>query len=379
MEENPLVLHTADIHLQEVGDARWKALEEILKAGDQEGIDIMVISGDLFDNKSKGDDLLDPLIEIFQRHSFEIVFILGNHDQDIVSTTGRYFGSNVYFIDDLRNPFDYNDELSIWGLPYDDSIPHFEIPQMLNGIKEKLDEKNTNILLYHGNFLDKAIKIQDYEEGRDGWKLYMPLKVDYFRDLNFNYILCGHNHNKSTIRQFKDEMYVCYPGSPCPIRRGEYGPRHINLIRIGEAPEKKKVNVPYHKKVEIRLDPFDDINPIERIESEFNEIDPLARVEYTISGYIDKNILDLNQNELKQEVDKIIEENEITLLKGRNIYKVRDFSHIMEYEIVQRLLKRLGDISHWELPSEDLDPPNSKDKKEMEKTAIKAMLEVIGD
>lgn len=45
------ILHTADLHLKEYGDERWEALEELIEVGRKEKINLLVISGDLFDTE----------------------------------------------------------------------------------------------------------------------------------------------------------------------------------------------------------------------------------------------------------------------------------------------------------------------------------------
>lgn len=203
----PLILHTADLHLRELRDYRWNALEKVLDLGKEKNIDILVISGDLFDSKAKGELLLDPLIELFQNYRFQILFILGNHDEKICSTTGTFFGSNVRFLDDLNSPFVYNNNVCLWGFSYSDSVPHFEIPKKLHEIAPFLDKYEHNLLIYHGNFVDKTIKNQNYTEDPDRWEMYMPLKAEYFTDLNFEYILCGHNHKQFTVRKPLNQLY----------------------------------------------------------------------------------------------------------------------------------------------------------------------------
>ena len=43
------ILHTADIHLREYEDERWRALEKLIEIGRKERIGIFLVSGDLFD------------------------------------------------------------------------------------------------------------------------------------------------------------------------------------------------------------------------------------------------------------------------------------------------------------------------------------------
>jgi len=48
------ILHTADVHLREVGDKRWEALQKLIEAAKKEGAEILAISGDLFDKGITG-------------------------------------------------------------------------------------------------------------------------------------------------------------------------------------------------------------------------------------------------------------------------------------------------------------------------------------
>jgi len=51
------ILHTADIHLKEYNDERWEALQELINIGRKEKIDVLVISGDLFDRNTNAESL----------------------------------------------------------------------------------------------------------------------------------------------------------------------------------------------------------------------------------------------------------------------------------------------------------------------------------
>ena len=46
------ILHTADVHLKTLGDERWKALDKVVNVCRKENVDLLVISGDLFDTTS---------------------------------------------------------------------------------------------------------------------------------------------------------------------------------------------------------------------------------------------------------------------------------------------------------------------------------------
>jgi len=44
----PIIIHTADLHLRDNSDERWRALLDIVQVGQKEGAQVLTISGDLF-------------------------------------------------------------------------------------------------------------------------------------------------------------------------------------------------------------------------------------------------------------------------------------------------------------------------------------------
>ena len=74
------ILHTADIHLRTYLDDRWAALEKILDVGKKQKIDVLAISGDLFDAQLDTEKLRPKIREVFSNNDFQIVLIPGNYD-----------------------------------------------------------------------------------------------------------------------------------------------------------------------------------------------------------------------------------------------------------------------------------------------------------
>jgi len=62
-----ILLHTADIHIQQVGDARWQALQSILQLARKNRVDVVVISGDLFDAAYHADQVRGEIRAVFQQ------------------------------------------------------------------------------------------------------------------------------------------------------------------------------------------------------------------------------------------------------------------------------------------------------------------------
>ena len=65
------ILHTADIHLREYDDDRWKTLQKLIEIGKQEKVEIFVISGDLFDKDIDAENLRPKIREIFSNTGFK--------------------------------------------------------------------------------------------------------------------------------------------------------------------------------------------------------------------------------------------------------------------------------------------------------------------
>ncbi|PIP49199.1 MAG: hypothetical protein COX14_00585 [Chloroflexi bacterium CG23_combo_of_CG06-09_8_20_14_all_45_10] len=144
------ILHTADIHLREYEDERWKAIQKLIEIGKQEKIEIFVISGDLFDKGVDAENLRPKIREIFSNNGFRIIVIPGNHDCDSYKS-GMYFGEDATILNDLNSPFEYKD-VRIWGMPFE-HIEGEKILMKLRSLVANLTADKKNILLYHGELL----------------------------------------------------------------------------------------------------------------------------------------------------------------------------------------------------------------------------------
>jgi len=70
------ILHTSDTHLRFDAPERIDALRNILTIGTQEGIDLLVISGDMFDDHEAAERLRPQLREILSNNPFKILVSL---------------------------------------------------------------------------------------------------------------------------------------------------------------------------------------------------------------------------------------------------------------------------------------------------------------
>ena len=138
MQEFMKILHTADVHIREYEDDRWKALQQVVYVGKENDIDALVIAGDLFDSDTAAHKLRPKVREIFSDLSFPVLIIAGNHDVNAYPN-GAFLGEGVVVIDDLLKPYSL-DGYHFWGFPYSD-LQEEEILEYLHLAGQKARDK----------------------------------------------------------------------------------------------------------------------------------------------------------------------------------------------------------------------------------------------
>jgi len=350
------ILHTADIHLREYGDERWKTLQQLIEIGKKEKVELFVISGDLFDKGINAEILKPKIREIFSNNGFKIILIPGNHDSEAYKS-GMYFGEDTIILTDLNEPFEYKD-LIIWGLPFED-IEGEKILTKLHSLKNNMATNKRNIILYHGELLDAFFSRKDF--GEEGKRRYMPVKLSYFKDLNVDYVLAGHLHSKFDMWILENGGYFVYPGSPVSITKREIGQRKVNIFEVGKPPAEYPLDTPHFEEVVIELDPFIEKHPVEIIEEHLKEVHPEASIILTVKGYINSEKIKISESELVKQIKEIIKEKSIV----EEHLKFRDIHTILEDDLFKSFIKKLEQTDYDE-----------EKKKQLRELVIKAMMEV---
>ena len=349
------ILHTADIHLQEYEDERWKTLKTLLAIGKKEGISIFVISGDLFNNNINAEKLRPKIREIFSNNDFEIVLIPGNHDIELYK--GMYFGENATIITDMDTPIEFGD-VAIWGIPFE-PVDGSKILEKLHSLKHKFNPDFTNILLYHGELLDTFFSVNDF--GNEGGQQYMPTKLSYFNDLNVDYVLAGHFHSNFDIRILENGGYFVYPGSPVSITKKETGKRKINLFEVGESPKEYLLNTPHFEEILIEFNPFNEKNPIDAVKEQLDQYSSEASIIMKITGYINSDKIGMSENEVVKQIKEIT--------TGRctdEFFEFKDINKILGNDVFESFLEKLEETDY------------SKERKmHMRDLVIRAMMGVM--
>jgi DNA repair protein SbcD/Mre11 len=357
------ILHTADIHLREDNADRWNALSGIVALGKKERINVMIISGDLFDADIDALKLKARLRELFSDAPFDIIIIPGNHDAKAFEDRG-FFGSKVRVLRSIEDVYEAGDVV-ITGIPFK-NINEQEIFSILHHISGRLSPDKCNILLYHGELLDAYYSRHDF--GDEGDYRYMPVRLDFFKDLKFNYVLAGHFHTNFNVMEF-DKLngsgYFVIPGSPVSITKRETGRRKVNLFNTGEIPGEVFLNSFYFEAVNIVLDPFIEADPVSVIKKTLNNVDSQARILLSVDGYINSSKHGINETKLNEELELIKNKKEIIEVNFRAV----DMSRIMEDDLFRAFEAKLKSpaFSSLSLP----------EKTAMREYFLRAMMESI--
>ncbi|MBN1254301.1 MAG: metallophosphoesterase [Deltaproteobacteria bacterium] len=347
------ILHTADIHLKDYGDERWQTLQKLIAIGEQEGIELFLISGDLFDRGIDAEELRPHIRELFSNTGFRICLIPGNHDRDSYAG-GMYFGEDTVILADLNMPCEYKD-VTIWGIPFE-PISRTKILHHLRSIAPHMNSATKHIVLYHGELLDAFFSRSDF--GDEGDEQYMPVRLSYFNDLQVDYVLAGHFHKHFDVRRLKKGGYFVYPGSPVSITKKETGQRKINLFELAKPPQEYLIDTPHFEEVVIVCDPFSEKNPIEALKERFQTLPSNARVIFTVTGFINGETIGMNEEEFVKHVKKIVRDRCI-----EEKYEFQDIRMILEDDLFKSFLKKLAQTDYDE-----------EKKEHMRKIVIKAMM-----
>jgi DNA repair exonuclease SbcCD nuclease subunit len=326
------ILHTADVHLKEPGDERWRVMERLLELASNEEVDALVVAGDLFDADVDAERLRPEIRDLFTNTGFRILLLPGNHDRD---SYGRsWFGEDVTVLRPLESVL--FEGLAVCGLPYED-IDGEELVARIRSLDRLFGgEEETRIVVYHGELVD-ALPYQPsrWSFGDEGEHRYMPVQLSYFEDLRPDYILAGHFHANFDARQLGSGGYFVYPGSPVSITRRETGRRRVNLFDVGEPPRAVPLDTPHYEDVVVRLKPSDDSDPVQTVKARLEACHFAAKPLLRVEGYVDCEALDTTEAALAEKI----------LAAGADCadcqIAFRDISRILQNELFGEFRRRL--------------------------------------
>lgn len=349
------ILHTADIHIREQDDDRWQAFSEIIALAKSEKVDVLAISGDLFDSDADANKLRPNFREFFSEVHFQTVLIPGNHDanaylQDI------FLGDRVKIIRDHLTPIRIN-EVTFWGFPFQD-MKSTEVLNHLQEMSAKIGKGETHALLFHGELLDISGVWENY--GAEGQRRYLPVKLESFKSMKWDYVLAGHFHAHFDVHLIDESRYFVYPGSPVSVTRKELGPRKINLFEIGKPPHPRELKTAYFESLEIILDPFEAIDINQSIQKQLKNFPDHARLLVKIGGYFDRTKTGLGEEELHKTIHDLVSNRAESIQ-----FEVRDIHEVLTDDLFKTFDKKLNDSSL-----------SNTEKEKIRNLTIRAMMEL---
>jgi exonuclease SbcD len=252
------ILHTSDWHLgkklfkQERLAEQELFLKWTLTQIQAEQIDLLIISGDVFDipaPPAKAYRLYHDFLHECSKSGVIVHIISGNHDgaNFLDAPTQNLRGKSIFLhtsIDDVDSnvvTFEKGTEsIGLMALPYFrlnelanlteqrvDQVP--DVLSALENLLKQYDERKKcqlNLLMAHHLFGSFQLAGSEMGLALSGIET-LPLRL--FKD-QFDYLALGHIHNYQLLK--KENPKAVYPGSPLPFRFGEKNQKFVEIVTI---------------------------------------------------------------------------------------------------------------------------------------------------
>jgi DNA repair protein SbcD/Mre11 len=207
------ILHTSDCHLDEVDDGTpQRAFAAAIDQSIELDVDLLLITGDLFDHNRVGDAILDWTVAQLDRADRPVVLMVGNHDTlDSASVHHRFEAGSrcrqVQFLDDpdgttVEVP---GTDIVVWGRAMVEHEPSF---RPLQGHTPRI-EGRWHVIAGHGLWVGTPMA------GRSS-----PIFPEDIEALDADYVALGHLHAHQVV---SEKPLALYPGATASSRQREAG------------------------------------------------------------------------------------------------------------------------------------------------------------
>lgn len=224
------ILHTADLHIGaaesflkgESQKRRFENLltfEKIIDLATERNVDIIAISGDLFDSNTVEDRFIDAVLNKISNFKIPVVFCAGNHDPLNAESPflNRDLPENLYVLGAEDECITFEElGLKCYGRSFTDVYLKGEEKFSL-----KADQNYINLLVQHGEL--KGDLSSDYNS----------ITPNFVKDSGMDYMALGHVHKRTPIGKI-DNTYFAYCG--CPEGQGfdELDDKGVYVGEIGK-------------------------------------------------------------------------------------------------------------------------------------------------
>lgn len=228
------IIHCADIHFDtafhglpsDKAEQRKEELREtfgrIVDLAKQEQVDLLLISGDLFDNLSVIKTTMDFIIKKFEEiYNIRVFIAPGNHDPYFNKSyyTMLEWPENVYiFSNNIEKVLIPELDTCIYGVGF---IKQHEPISLIDGFSVE-DPDLINLMVLHGEVVNPG-------QGSE----YNPITIQQIENSKLDYLALGHRHAFSSINKALD-TYWAYSGTPEGKGFDELGPKGIIIGELGK-------------------------------------------------------------------------------------------------------------------------------------------------
>lgn len=316
------ILHTADLHLgksykgenflysKQRREEIWQSFSDLLSYANENNIEIILISGDLYEREYFTLSDFNRLSSLFSASNSQIYIIGGNHDHiDEGSMLLKVdMPSNVHVF--LEQEYLEYKGVRIYGVTWDRQF------NFKRELKFNLDKSYKNVLMLHCSV---------------GFVSHFPIEEEKLNALEFDYIALGHFHGHKKVGE---RAYYCGALEPSRFKdEGEHGFYVYDLDKNAQ----------------------EFINSAKRSYCEF-KVDVTAKsvddVKVEVANYLAEHQNDFNRLILEGKTENInyilevLESIEVYYLKiedkTKNLIDYDKLSKEDESGIVFEVLKRLG-------------------------------------
>ena len=197
------LLHASDLHIGNdiyPEDALW-GFEAALARGQEMGVDVILIAGDLFDSFRVPDATVGRVLKDLGAVGRPVVVLPGNHD--VVLTNGQWSGwlpGNVTILKEAEGELVFlpDLDLTVWGRPVYDHHPGF---RPLEGLPPR-SRNGWYVPMAHGMFM--GLHVEHFRSS--------PITAEEIAQAECDYIALGHVHVFRDVSQNGVPAFYC--GAP---------------------------------------------------------------------------------------------------------------------------------------------------------------------
>lgn len=229
-------VHAADLHLdsplsglskyegapvEQIRGATRRALENLVKLCIDEGAELLVIAGDLYDGDWRDYStglFFNKQMAALRAANVRVVWIRGNHDAASKLTAHLNLPETVYELSSKRP-----ESFVIEALGVAVHGQGFDTRDVTTDLSARYPEPKRD--LFNIGLLHTAL------EGRAGHATYAPCRLNALVDRGYDYFALGHVHTREVLSQ---EPWIVFPGNLQGRHARETGAKGATLVTVDD-------------------------------------------------------------------------------------------------------------------------------------------------